>query len=101
MDCLGSPTTKSFPSCGVMSAQSLGLSASVVFGGTCLGEEHCNLSLDEVGVLRLVYEQMGEPAAEVVAGVEVVAQHVSRPDKQVLEARASLCLTAAGVVEDE
>ncbi len=65
------------------------------------GKEHGDFSLDEVGVLRLVDEQVGEASAEVVAGVEVVPQHVSRPHQQVVEAGATLRLAVVRVRQHE
>ena len=75
------------------------LDGRVGWNGFC--EEHRDFRLNQVGVLYLVDEQVREAAAEVVACVEVVAQHVSRPDEQVVEACASLPLALIGVVEHE
>ena len=66
-----------------------------------LREQKRNLRLQRVDVLDLIYQQVGESLAEVVADLQVIPQEVSGPDQQVLELGDPLLLSLAGVLPHE
>ena len=68
------------------------------FGGF-LSDEHRYLCLDGIGVLGLVYEQVGVAIPEVVSRLQVVAQQVPRPYQEIVIAGATAALVLPGVLE--
>ena len=61
------------------------------------GQVEADFSLQRVGVLELVDEDMGVASLEVAAGVVVVPQQIPRPHQQVVESRRAVGLAGISV----
>ncbi len=81
MDCLGSPTTKSFPGLQANARASPAAGSRL----RVLGEEEGDLHLQGVGVLELVHEDVVEAALEVAADGDGVGEDVAGAEEEVLE----------------